>query len=219
MSDRTPPKLRLFRGGLEQEQDRSSTPVTDEVGLELVRRWRSGDARAFRDLFETYRGLVHGVLYPLFRSDPELEDVVQNAFVEVFRSLDSFEGRSKLSSWVARVALYVGYRHLRRRRKRPVESFESTPEHADDSALRNPERWLESREVKARVYAVLNTLPPKKRSVFILNDLQGLPQEEVAEILDIGVATVRTRLFYARQAFWQKAQKDPVLSEIFDFHD
>ncbi|CAN0583447.1 unnamed protein product, partial [Laminaria digitata] len=182
---------------------------------ELLRRWRSGDESAFTEIFTRYRALVYGVLSHLMPGDPELEDVVQSAFVEVFRSLGSFEGRSKLSSWIARVALHVGYHHLRRRKSRPTDygADWKIPEVVDDSLAGDPARAAESQEVLARVYAILETLPPKKRTVFILNDLQGLPQEQVAEVVGVRVATVRTRLFYARREFWKKANKDPLLKD------
>lgn len=188
----------------------------DALGQELVRRWRRGDKTAFNDIFKAYRSLVFGVLHHLLRNDPELEDVVQQAFVEVFRSLETFEGRSKLSSWVARVALHVGYHHLRRKKSRPAdyEADREVPELVDASPRVDPEAAAERSEAIARVYAILETLPEKKRTVFVLNDLQGMPQEEVAEVVGVGIATVRTRLFYARREFWKKANEDPVLSRM-----
>lgn len=200
------------RAGREPE----GSQANDEVGADLVKRWRSGDESAFTEIFTRYRALVYGVLSHLMPNDSELEDVVQTAFVEVFRSLGSFEGRSKLSSWIARVALHVGYHQLRRRRSRPpdYDADHGVPEVADDSLGGDPARAAESAEVMRRVYAILETLPPKKRTVFILNDLQGLPQDEVAEVVGVRIATVRTRLFYARRDFWKKAAKDPVLAEL-----
>ncbi len=190
--------------------------VDDALGQELVRRWRRGEEAAFAEIFRSYRGLVFGVLAHLMPRDPELEDVVQQAFVEVFRSLHAFEGRSKLSSWIARVALHVGYHHLRRKKSRPGEygGDAGLPELVDESASSDPESVLERREAVRRVYAILETIAPKKRTVFILNDLQGLPQEEVAEVVGASAATVRTRLFYARKEFWKKAEKDPVLARL-----
>ena len=88
------------------------------------------------------------------------------------------------------------------------------PEIVDTSPRGDPEAAAERREAIARVYAILDTLPEKKRTVFILNDLQGLSQEEVAEIVGTNIATVRTRLFYARKEFWKKAEQDPVLGRI-----
>jgi RNA polymerase sigma-70 factor (ECF subfamily) len=206
---------RLFKRSLFL-RDRGDAPPSDEIGQELVARWRRGDQAAFADLFKTYRNLVYGVLYHLLGNDPELEDVVQTAFIEVFRSLGSFEGRSKLSSWIARVGLHVGYHHLRRRRSRPADyDVERTmPELIDDSPDADPERTLERREAMRHVYAVLATIAPRKRTVFVLNDLQGMSQEEVAEIVGSNIATVRTRLFYARKEFWKKASRDPVLSKL-----
>jgi RNA polymerase sigma-70 factor, ECF subfamily len=197
-------------------RDRGDGQPSDEVGQELVARWRRGDQAAFADLFKTYRSLVYGVLYHLLPHDPELEDVVQTAFIEVFRSLGSFEGRSKLSSWIARVALHVGYHHLRRRRSRPpdYDVERKLPELIDDSPRADPERTLERKEAIRRVYAILDTIAPRKRTVFILNDLQGISQEEAAEVVGANIATVRTRLFYARKEFWKKAARDPVLSKL-----
>lgn len=191
-------------------------PGSDAVGEDLIARWRRGDQQAFGDIFKAYRSLVYGVLFHLLPHDPELEDVVQTAFLEIFRSLGSFEGRSKLSSWIARVALHVGYHHLRRKKSRPPDySAEAFPaDLVDDSVRADPEASLEQKEAMRRVQAILATIGEKKRTVFLLNDLQGLPQEEVAEIVGTNLATVRTRLFYARREFWEKAKLDPVLAGL-----
>ncbi|MEM1024180.1 MAG: RNA polymerase sigma factor [Myxococcota bacterium] len=188
----------------------------DVLGDQLLAAWMAGEENAFRDLFRAYRSLVYGVLRNLMPGDPELDDVVQTAFLEVFRSLDSFQGRSKLSSWVARVALNVGYHHIRRKRSRPSDyRTESIGDvHFDERASSDPEAVVAGAEATQRVQIILASLAPKKRTVFILNDLQGLPQEEVAEIVGASVATVRTRLFYARKEFWRRAATDPVLRDL-----
>ena len=190
--------------------------MSDETGQELIARWRRGDASAFDDIFKEYRQLVYGVLHKLLPNDPELEDVVQTAFLEVFRSLNSFEGRSKLSSWIARIAIHVGYHHIRHRKSRPA-TFRAEPLVADPEDQRrtsSPEAAVERSEVVARVEDILGQIAAKKRTVFILNDLQGVPQDEIAEIVGVSIATVRTRLFYARRDFWKKAGDDPVLAAV-----
>ena len=191
-------------------------PDPDQVGQAILDRWRRGDRRAFTELFRTYRRLVYGVLFNLMPGDPELDDVVQAAFLEVFRSLHTFEGRSKLSSWIARVALHVGYHHLRRKKSRPSD-YRTEPVTAlylDESVLSDPSFAPERAEAIRRVREILAQLSPKKREVFILNDLQGMPQEQVAEVVGASVATVRTRLFYARREFWRRAAHDRVLSHL-----
>ncbi len=187
----------------------------DDEGRALVERWRAGDRRAFAELFHAYRGLVYGVLLHTVGPGPDLDDVVQTAFVEVFRSLDRFEGRSRLGAWIARVALHVGYHQLRHRRRRPADRAGTPPDEAQPD-LRpgaDPHRSLEEARALSAVQAVLATLSPKKRDVFVLHDVQGLSQEEIAEAVGTNPATVRTRLFYARRDFWKKAKDDPVLAE------
>lgn len=198
-----------------RESERAPRP-RDDVGQTLVERWRRGDQAAFSELFRTYRQLVYGVLYHLLPNDPELEDVVQASFIEVFRSLESFEGRSRLSSWIARIALHVGYHHLRHRKSRPPD-YAAEPadlDLPDGSPHSDPQVAVERREVVRRVYAILEKMAPRKRTVFILNDLQGVSQEEIAEIVGANMATVRTRLFYARRDFWKQAADDAVLSQL-----
>lgn len=202
--------MRFFRRPLSAA---ASGVVVDEIGRALVDRWRKGDEAAFSDLFRTYRNLVHGVLHHLLGADPELEDVIQSAFIEVFRSLGRFEGRSRLSSWVARVALHVGYHHLRRKKSRPPAYAGDIDDQLADPAD-DPHTTLERRELIERVHALVAQLPEKKRTVLLLNDLQGVPQEEIAEIVGTNLATVRTRLFYARKELWALLDQDPVLSRL-----
>lgn len=194
---------------------KSSEPGGLDPDVELVRRFREGDEAAFGAIFKRHRRLVLGVLGHLLGRDPELEDVLQSTFVEVFRSLERFEGRSKLSSWIARVALHVGFHHLRRRKSRPGEyaGDRSLLDLADGAPRTDPSALVERRELAQHVYDILSRMAPKKRAVFILSEFEGMPQEEIAEVVGTNVATVRTRLFYARREFWQKAHGDPVLSE------
>lgn len=186
------------------------------MGQAIVERWRRGDKSAFDDLFHGYRKLVYGLLYQLLADRDEIEDVVQTAFLEVFNSLDRFEGRSKLSSWIAKVTLHVGYHHLRHRRVRPIiyQAESLTREPVDPAQTHDPEAQLLRTEAAGQMRVLLQTLSPRKRTVFILNDLQGLPQEEIAEIVGASIATVRSRLFYARREFWKKLESDPVLGQM-----
>jgi RNA polymerase sigma-70 factor, ECF subfamily len=194
---------------------KGDTP-NDPQGKAIIERWRNGDKGAFDDLFAAYRKLVYSLLYQLLPDRDELEDVVQTAFLEIYSSLDRFEGRSKLSSWIARVTLHVGYHHLRYRRVRPniyrAESITAGSEREDGQA--SPEDLALRKEAAARLRHVVGTLSARKRTVFILNDFQGLPQEEIAEIVGTNIATVRTRLFYARREFWKKIESDPVLGQM-----
>ena len=196
--------------------ERVRSAFSEDPGPALLERWRAGDPSAFTAIFRTYRGLVWRVLHHLIRGDPELEDVVQIAFLEIYRSLPSFAGRAKLSSWIARVALHVGYHHIRHKKSRPADyrTDPVLPDAVDERPLADPESGARRREAADRVHDILALLPEKKRTVFLLVDLEGMSQEEVAEVIGASPATVRTRLFYARKAFWQRAMRDPVLSDL-----
>lgn len=197
---------------------RASNGPDEDPGLELLVRLRQGDPSAFPALFRAYRRLVWRVLRHLLGDDPELEDVTQAAFLEVYRSIGSFEGRAKLSSWIARVALHCGYRHLRHKKSRPADyrTVEAVHESADPSPSADPEARALGRAASERLRLVLEALPEKKRTVFILVELEGMSHETVAEIVGTNTATVRTRLFYARRAFWEKVARDPMLAELVE---
>ena len=209
--------LRHWFGRPKPSHDGSRSEPVDE-GRALVDRWLRGDRTAFSDIFRAYRKLVYGILRHLLGNDPDIDDVVQLAFIEVFRSLATFEGRSKLSSWIARIALHAGYHHLRHRRNHPSDfaSEHDIPDLADSSAHGDTERGIRQREAMARVHAIVATIATKKRTVFVLNDLEGMSQEDIAEVVGTSIATVRTRLFHARREFWKHAENDEILRDYSD---
>lgn len=182
----------------------------------LIARFLAGEDAAFDAIFDRHRALVFGVLRQLLGDDPELDDVVQNTFLEVFRSLPNFEGRSKLSSWVARIALNMGYAQLRHRKRRPHDynTSDLTEDLIEQGSVADPEQRASAGEAERRVRRILRRMPEKRRTVFLLAELQGLPPADVAEVLGVGLPTMRTRLFHARQEFWRRAQGDPVLSQL-----
>ena len=200
-----------MRGG-----DSKKGLIEDPMGQDILDRFTQGDESAFRLLFRTYRKLVFGLLYQTLAEHDEIEDVMQTVFLEVFRSLPNFERRSKLSSWISRITLNVAFRHVRYRRSRPTIYQTKTleDEKTSESGYLDPEKDVLRKEAAQRFRQVIASLAPRKRTVFVLNELQGLPQEEIAEIVGTSLATVRTRLFYARKEFWKKIKSDPVLKQM-----
>ena len=199
-----------------REEDSIKGLIDDPVGEEILELFGRGDKSAFRLLFRAYRKLVFSLLYQTLAEHDEIEDVMQTVFLEVFRSLPNFQRRSKLSSWISRITLNVGFRHVRYRRSRPSIYQAKTIEEDKLSRINDldPETDLLKKEAAQRFREVIASLSPRKRTVFVLNELQGLPQEEIAEIVGTSIATVRTRLFYARKEFWKKIRTDPVLKQM-----
>ena len=188
-----------------------------ESDEQLVERCRAGDQLAFRALFLRHRADVARVVARMTRSDSaELEDLVQEVFIQVHRSIGNFHGRSRLSTWIYRVAVNVVLMHRRAKRSRPTLVEESAASGPTAAALPLPD---EQAAARARVRAferLLERLSEKKRTVFILHELQGLTPKEIAEIVAAPVLTVRTRLFYARREIATLLDSEPTLATLLD---
>lgn len=181
----------------------------------LILRAQAGDEAAFREIFLRHRGDVARVVQRVMGPSPDVEDVVQDVFVHVYRSLKSFRGDSKFSTWLYRLSVNVTRMHLRRGRSRPQFSNVEVPEAPpDDEPLDTPERRLECSDRLRALYRLLENLNEKKRTVLVLHDLEGRPAKEISELVGAPVLTVRTRLFYARKELYAAIAKEPTLSAL-----
>jgi RNA polymerase sigma-70 factor (ECF subfamily) len=193
-----------------------SLPVTvnlppDTEDGELVRRCRAGDERAFELLFRRHSAQVSGLVYRTLGPSPEQEDLVQEVFLQVVRSLGTFREEARFSTWLYRVAMNVVLMHLRAAARRPrlVEEEQGGP--ALDSAPSAHEAF-ETRQRVAAFYRLLARLSEKKRVVFVLHELEGLTPARIGEIVRAPVLTVRTRLFYARRELGRWLDEEPALA-------
>jgi RNA polymerase sigma-70 factor (ECF subfamily) len=178
---------------------------------DLVARCQKGDKEALGEFYRLYRAEVARNLFRVLGpSRGELEDVLQEVFIEVFRSIARFRGEARLSTWLYRVCVNVALQRLRKRKRRAEVSTEAIVER--ESGV-TPERELDSRRRLDAVYGILDLLSPKKRVVFILHEIEGLEPREIAGVVGAPVLTVRTRLHYARKEFYSLAARDARLDE------
>ena len=171
----------------------------------LVERIQRGDTAACAECIERHSPGVYRVARRLTGTEAEAEDVVQETFLSAFKAIDSFEGRSGLSTWLYRIAHNAALMRLRRVRPNQVsvddeEAFgEGLPV---PSQLRDwcclPERDFESSEARAELERAIRDLPEKLRAVFVMRELEGLSTEETAEALDVSSDVVKVRLHRAR---------------------
>jgi RNA polymerase sigma-70 factor, ECF subfamily len=182
--------------------------VTD---LALADRCVSGDRAAQRELFQREKRRVHATLFRVLGSNGEMEDLLQEAFFEVFKSLARFRGEARLSTWIDRITVRVAYGHLTRRRPRAarLESVPEMPAH-DPSA----EQRVAMRQAARRLYEVLDHLDAKLRLAFTLHALDGRPLAEVAELMGASLMATKTRVWRARRVVEKYARKDPHLAEF-----
>jgi RNA polymerase sigma-70 factor (ECF subfamily) len=180
----------------------------------LIERAAADDTAAFRELYSRHRADVARLVYRMLGGRGDLEDVIQEVFVQVHKSLKDFRGQSKLSTWIHRVTVNVVLMHRRAARSRPVFADEPLGEglvHASDVA---PDEDAERRE-RVRAFArLLDRLADKKRIVFVLHELEGISPVEIAKIVGAPVLTVRTRLFYARREIEAMLVDEPSLAGL-----
>jgi RNA polymerase sigma-70 factor, ECF subfamily len=179
----------------------------------LVERCQRGDAEAFRELFRAHRQDVARLAQRMLGRRTDLEDVVQEVFLQVHRSIRDFRHGARFSTWLYRVTVNVVLMHRRSAKSRPV--FAEAPEHlaAIDGRPRADEQLERQRRVAA-FHRLLDRLSEKKRLVFVLHELEGLAPGEIAKIVGSPVLTVRTRLFYARRELLALLAEEPSLAGL-----
>jgi RNA polymerase sigma-70 factor (ECF subfamily) len=190
-----------------------SAPAADDSAA-LVARAREGDRGAFRALFDRHRNDVARLVYRMVGPRTELEDLVQEVFVQVHRSLKEFRGDARFSTWLHRVTVNVVLMHRRAAKSRPVLAEELPAGTIEDLSTVHPDAEADRRGRIAAFFSLLETIAEKKRVVFVLHDLEGMSPAEISTIVDAPVLTVRTRLFYARRELEEKMREHPLLASI-----
>ncbi len=180
---------------------------------ELVKKAQGGDRVAFSELFRRHRGDVSRLVYRMLGPTPDAEDVVQEVFFQVHKSLGEFRGQAKFTTWLHRVTVNVVLMVRRAARSRPVFAGEPLGDYEPDRGLLPDEDAARSVRIAA-FRRLLDRLPEKKRTVFILHEIEGRSPADIAELVDAPVLTVRTRLFYARRELAEMMREEPALAQL-----
>lgn len=179
--------------------------MSNSHDADLVARLQAGDQAAYAQLVEEHAGKIYRLALRLMGNEADAEDVLQETFLSAFKSMDRFEARSSLSTWLYRIASNASL--MRLRRKEPEQVSVDEPLERDDGELIPrqlfdfcclPEEDLLRDEARAELNRAIDELPPSLRSVFVLRDIEGLSTEETAEALDLSVSAVKSRLMRAR---------------------
>lgn len=181
-----------------------SVSIVDEHSEQaLINRLRQRDPDAFAILFEAYSDRVFRLAVGLLDDEAEAEGIVQEAFLRLFQHLDRFEGRSRLSTWLYRVAYNLCMDRLRKRRPTLSLSVGSDDEEIPAPGVladwgQWPERLLTDAEVNAALSEAIAALSEKYRAIFILREIEGLSTEETSQVAGISKSAAKVRLHRAR---------------------
>jgi RNA polymerase sigma factor (sigma-70 family) len=188
----------------DQPSKTSPNPATDE--LSLVKHAKRGDLSAYDDLVRRYQERIYATIYHMTSNHEDANDLTQDTFIKAFQALKSFKGGSSFYTWVYRIAVNKTLNFLKQRKHRPqlsLNDLEINAEHDPDLVAlisdKTPRREAGLGELQEKLNEAMQKLSEPHRLVVTLHDVQGLPHEEIAEIMDCNVGTVRSRLFYARQ--------------------
>lgn len=180
-----------------------------ELDRLLIEASAKGDAQAFRRLVAKYQRRAYGVAYGIVHNTDDAREVVQDAFMRVYRHLDDFEGSASFGTWLYRIVHNLSIDHLRRRRRpngaRTVEIDDHTNLEGGTAELlpwrgsSDPFESLDRARLVAAMQEALAQLPEYHRTIIVLREVDGLSYEEIAEIMQVPKGTVMSRLFHARR--------------------
>lgn len=181
----------------------SSTRAEEDA---LVHRAQKGDLAAYDDLVRRYQERIYATLYHMTSNHEDANDLAQEAFIKAYTAIKSFKGGSSFYTWVYRIAVNKTINFLKQRKNRSAMSLndldfnaEKDPDLVALISDKTPRRDAVLSELQKKLNEAMLKLSDQHRLVVTLHDVQGLAHEEIAEIMECNVGTVRSRLFYARQ--------------------
>jgi RNA polymerase sigma-70 factor (ECF subfamily) len=175
--------------------------------LDLLMRSRRGDLSAYDELVRRHQQRIYATLYHMTANHEDANDLAQEAFIKAYSALKTFKGGSSFYTWVYRIAVNKTLNFLKSRKRKGISiSLNDLDVHAEHDpdlvafvSEKTPQRDAQLSELQNKLNEAMLKLSEQHRLVVTLHDVQGMSHDEIAEIMDCNVGTVRSRLFYARQ--------------------
>jgi RNA polymerase sigma-70 factor (ECF subfamily) len=181
----------------------AADPTEEQI---LVRRARQGDLLAYDDLVRRFQERIYATIYHMTSNHEDANDLAQETFIKAFQALKSFKGGSSFYTWIYRIAVNKTINFLKQRKNRShmsLNDLDFNAEHDPDFVAlvsdKTPRREANLAELQEKLNEAMQKLSEPHRLVVALHDVQGLAHDEIAEIMECNIGTVRSRLFYARQ--------------------
>jgi RNA polymerase sigma-70 factor (ECF subfamily) len=171
----------------------------------LVERLKNGEASAFKEVVEGAQGLVYNTALGIVQNPEDAEDVAQEVFVQLYESIRSFKGESKLTTWLYRIAVSKAMDHLRRKKRKKRFAFVQSLFGANEELIHDPPDFvhpgvnLDNKEKAAELFKAIERLPEKQKIAFTLNRIEGLSYQEISEIMKLSIPSIESLLHRARK--------------------
>jgi RNA polymerase sigma-70 factor (ECF subfamily) len=196
-----------------KNKNMESKPVNPDRAIDqkLVEKAQKGDKKAFGLLVEKYNKKLTRLLSRMVRDQSEIEDIVQDSFIKAYRAINNFRGDSAFYTWLYRIGINTAKNHLVSLGRRPkamngveIEDIENFDDGHEMRNLETPETTMMTNEIVVTVNQTIEMLPDDLRQAISLREMDGLSYEEIADIMNCPIGTVRSRIFRAREAISEK---------------
>jgi len=178
---------------------------------QLIEKVLAGDGNAFRGLVEAYQSRIYNIIYGMVHNRDDALELTQDSFIKAYRAINNFRGDSAFYTWLYRIGVNTAKNHLMSLGRRPkamneveIEDIENFDEASDLRSYETPESSMMTKEIAQTVNETIEHLPEELRSAITLREMDGLSYEEIAEIMDCPIGTVRSRIFRARESIAEK---------------
>ncbi len=170
----------------------------------LIEQLKQGDQGAFKFIVDTWRDMVYNTALAIVQQEEDAEDVTQEAFVQVYQSINTFKGESKFSTWLYRITLSKAMDHERRKKRKKRFAFVKSLFGSDNEIVVNPPDFhhpgvtLDNKEKAAVLFRAMAQLPENQKTAFVLNKVEGLSYQEISQVMDTTVSAVESLLHRAK---------------------
>lgn len=170
----------------------------------LIQDLKEGKDLAFKTIVDAYQNMVYNTCLAIVKSEEDAEDIAQEVFVQVYQSVKSFKGESKLSTWIYRIATTKSLDHERKKKRKKRFGFVKSIFGEDSEVIINPPDFhhpgvaLDKKETAAKLFKAIDKLPENQRVAFLLNKVEGLSYQEVSQVLKVSVSSIESLLHRAK---------------------
>lgn len=204
--------------GLLKLNDFSTVRIPDS---EVINRILAGEKELFEILMRRYNQTLYRVVRGYTTSESDIEDIMQEAYLKAYEKLDQFRGGSAFSTWLIRIGMNEALQKFRKKKRMRFidgDTQESTVNQVVTTEL-GPERRVINRETKVILEQAIDRLPEKYKLVFILHELEAMPREQIAQILELSESNLKVRLHRAKKMLKEELFKQSLTSAVFEFGD